>query len=833
MNIVFITELFWGLDEKFEQELGTGTAAVFDLVKYWSQTDHVVCIREITISRRKWIKSILNTICGKRNIYREVPRHYKAMGIEVFTEVYPYFPHNTIISKIITGFLAQRARKILATLSWEPDVIISEMPTFSIMYYIKKIRKDILKIGLLHRGDLDNLQGSDSQAAYRRQLLSLNFDRIISRSEAIYQCAKQLGIQNLTDEVIGFGIPVENNDVQRNWKKLSERKITVLYAGRLMEQKGIQQVLKCLPLLSQYNIEFVILGSGDYEVELKKLVNNLSIQEQVFFIERKSRQEVYEYMKKADIFIMPSYHETFGLVYPEAMSCGCITIGSKGEGIDGIIQDGENGYLVDPHNMNEIKQLLEKIVCSDEEQLDEMSRAAIATANEFSEKHLSDKYHKLIEKYMSEKKKMLVVSHAFTPESNGTISCLENILPVLSKQYDITLICAKGTLDAKPTETRFGAKIIRLYKLIDYCLILKHKLLMDIWRSSAIKHKTFSVTMVKAIFHVPMRISKRYGFFTDKSWAKNFICKKTSKYIDDADIVMAIGASFDDVRVAYQIKKEHPEKYLILIFFDLFAFNPVHLNHDHTEEHFQERLQEELKWYDAADQIIVQKEMFETLMHSEFAEFLDKITIGFIPSIDFDKYFAERELKYSIAKNKPEDEIRIVYSGSFYEDIRNPRVTLELLSRVCKQNPSIIVHIVGYGCEDILNEYKTKMGKNLVLHGWLCKEAADDMVYSANILLNISNKCKTQVPSKFMEYLGSGKPIVNVYSIDEDIGEQYLKDYLLHFSIDERKDLTPEMIRKTLEFICEKQNEVSIEVKEQYAQWSAEKFASLITLQNR
>ena len=53
---------------------------------------------------------------------------------------------------------------------------------------------------------------------------------------------------------------------------------------------------------------------------------------------------------QSDVFVLPSVNETFGMVYLEAMSQGCIPIGTSGEGIDGIIENGKNGYLCDRNN---------------------------------------------------------------------------------------------------------------------------------------------------------------------------------------------------------------------------------------------------------------------------------------------------------------------------------------------------------------------------------------------------------------------------------------------------------------------------------------------------
>ena len=53
-------------------------------------------------------------------------------------------------------------------------------------------------------------------------------------------------------------------------------------------------------------------------------------------------------MGSSQFFVMPSVQEGFGIVYLEAMACGCIAIGTEGEGIADLIVSGENGFLVPP-----------------------------------------------------------------------------------------------------------------------------------------------------------------------------------------------------------------------------------------------------------------------------------------------------------------------------------------------------------------------------------------------------------------------------------------------------------------------------------------------------
>lgn len=72
-----------------------------------------------------------------------------------------------------------------------------------------------------------------------------------------------------------------------------------------------------------------------------------------------SPEELINYYRKADIFVMPSLTETFGLVYAEALSQGLPVIYTYGQGFDGQFEEGDVGYAVNPHDYNDI---CEKII---------------------------------------------------------------------------------------------------------------------------------------------------------------------------------------------------------------------------------------------------------------------------------------------------------------------------------------------------------------------------------------------------------------------------------------------------------------------------------------
>jgi len=156
----------------------------------------------------------------------------------------------------------------------------------------------------------------------------------------------------------------QNKHVKSEYK--DEKKITLIYVGEFTKNKNIDISIKVARKLKdlEYNVNFVIVGSGrDYKCEykVKKLAKkNDNIIE--IYNNIKNKEKLLNIYRKSDIFIMPSFHETFGLVYAEAMSQGLPIIYTKGQGIDGYFKDGKVGYSVNPKDISDIVKKVEMII---------------------------------------------------------------------------------------------------------------------------------------------------------------------------------------------------------------------------------------------------------------------------------------------------------------------------------------------------------------------------------------------------------------------------------------------------------------------------------------
>ncbi len=135
--------------------------------------------------------------------------------------------------------------------------------------------------------------------------------------------------------------------------------VSLIQVGNLQEQKRVHITIEAFSRLCWGYPEatLTIVGSGPQREDLEALCRDLGIADRVTFTGRLPNAQVLEKMAAAQFFVMPSVREGFGIVYAEAMACGCVAIGTQGEGIADLIVSGENGYLVPPDDP-------EAIVCA-------------------------------------------------------------------------------------------------------------------------------------------------------------------------------------------------------------------------------------------------------------------------------------------------------------------------------------------------------------------------------------------------------------------------------------------------------------------------------------
>lgn len=136
--------------------------------------------------------------------------------------------------------------------------------------------------------------------------------------------------------------------------------IRLVYAGRIDKNKNIPTTQKAMKLLREkgINARLTVVGKVDDKSEFEKIKKD----ELTEYLPAKPKEELIQTYRANDIFVMPSFTESFGLVYVEAMSQGLPVIYSKGQGFDGQFENGKVGYAVKSDSAEEICEAVIKII---------------------------------------------------------------------------------------------------------------------------------------------------------------------------------------------------------------------------------------------------------------------------------------------------------------------------------------------------------------------------------------------------------------------------------------------------------------------------------------
>jgi glycosyltransferase involved in cell wall biosynthesis len=221
-----------------------------------------------------------------------------------------------------------------------------------------------------------SLRGSDVPGydAYNRSLQIIHrllipvTKRIWSRAAALTTVTgslKHLALHTFTE----MKISVVPNGVDSNFFNNSkstgrpDKRFKLISVARLVERKGIQDVLRALAELNDPEISLLIVGTGNFENRLRKLCDQLSLNETVYFYGFCPPRRLSDLMGGSDGFILPSRAEAFGNVFAEAMACGLPVIGSDVGGIPDLIGPA-NGILVQPGDIEMIKRAIIKLKAS-------------------------------------------------------------------------------------------------------------------------------------------------------------------------------------------------------------------------------------------------------------------------------------------------------------------------------------------------------------------------------------------------------------------------------------------------------------------------------------
>ncbi|MFY9558895.1 MAG: glycosyltransferase [Terriglobales bacterium] len=154
----------------------------------------------------------------------------------------------------------------------------------------------------------------------------------------------------------------------------------LLTVGNLIPTKGHELIVHALAALRPEfpGLAWEVIGDGPELQRVRQLAEKLGVRPAIRFRGRQNRSEVAEACRRCTVFVLPSRYEGLGCVYLEAMASGKVAVGCVGQGIEEIIQHGENGWLVPPEGREGLIDGL-RILLRDDVRRRQIGAAARAT----------------------------------------------------------------------------------------------------------------------------------------------------------------------------------------------------------------------------------------------------------------------------------------------------------------------------------------------------------------------------------------------------------------------------------------------------------------------
>jgi len=174
----------------------------------------------------------------------------------------------------------------------------------------------------------------------------------------------------------------------------------LLSVGNLIPLKNFDLLLEVFRLLSAMNprARLTIVGTGPEEKRIVSYTRRHGLSDRVVLAGRVPNRELRKYYLRADLFVLLSRVEIFGMVVLEAMACGCPVVSTPTPGVADIIMDGHNGFIVGGADPGAIARRIDKILL-DRDKLSLAGARALRTARRHSWTAIARQYHDLYRRH--------------------------------------------------------------------------------------------------------------------------------------------------------------------------------------------------------------------------------------------------------------------------------------------------------------------------------------------------------------------------------------------------------------------------------------------------
>jgi teichuronic acid biosynthesis glycosyltransferase TuaC len=309
-----------------------------------------------------------------------VPRLSQDHGFSVHRPHYVYLAPKRWLYPLVGTSFAASARRYASNLA-RPDVIHAHWsyPDGAGAVALREVFQCPL---IVHaRGTLERVVAKQNRLlreAVRSPLIAA--DAVIANSDALRADCIELGVPESRVHVIPNGVdtelfaPLDKAQGKRELG-LDAGRIVVLYCGNLRPVKGVDVLAEAIPelLCAQPNLLFVLVGSGELEMQLRSTLARWTGRGDVVFTGAQRQREVARYMAAADLLVLPSRSEARSNVIPEALASGTAVAAADVGGIPEVMRP-EHGVMFQSGSRTALVQAVSSMI-KDREQLVRMGQA--------------------------------------------------------------------------------------------------------------------------------------------------------------------------------------------------------------------------------------------------------------------------------------------------------------------------------------------------------------------------------------------------------------------------------------------------------------------------
>ena len=296
----------------------------------------------------------------------------------------------------MSGFVAAGLAAGLNNIrSWRPDIIHVHfaVPSGPVAWALSKVTKTPYVL-TAHLGDVPRGVPEKTDSWFRwiypfTPKIWYDASRVIAVSEYTRQLALQHYSVNV--EVIPNGVHLEELNPGDIHAGSPPR---IIFAGRFTTQKNPLQMVQSLAKLKHLDWECVMLGDGALRNQVIRQINETGMNERFFLPGWISPEDVIQWLRKSDILFMPSLSEGLPVIGVQSLAMGLAIVASKVGGFIDLVDDKENGYLIDPEEPDRYKLSLEELLLDPGllQRFREQSREKAAC---FDINHVVDSYERL------------------------------------------------------------------------------------------------------------------------------------------------------------------------------------------------------------------------------------------------------------------------------------------------------------------------------------------------------------------------------------------------------------------------------------------------------